>query len=249
MRLFSSTHYIVFAAAVIAIINIHCRNKKEETPPKDSVLVFSKTSGFRHGSIPAGIAAIRLLGTEKGFTVVATENASFFIQDSLKMFKAVIFLNTTGDVLNDVQQNEMEAYIKNGGGFVGIHAAADCEYNWSWYIKMVGGSFKSHPAIQKATLTIVNNNHASTKTLPAQWVRADEWYNFNNLNASVNVLVTIDENSYTGGENGNFHPMAWYQNYDGGRAFYTALGHTTESYTEPLFLQHIQGGIEWAMGR
>lgn len=214
------------------------------------VLVFSKTGGFRHSSIPDGIAAIQKLGSENGFIADTTENAQFFNDDSLKNYSAVIFLNTTEEVLNHNQQIAFERYIQAGGGFVGIHSATDTEYDWGWYGRLVGGYFNGHPVPQKAKFIIKDKNHPSTDFFTdTVWQRTDELYNFKKLNTDVHVLITIDESSYEGGTNGAFHPMAWYHEYDGGRAFYTELGHTEASYTEENYLKHILGGIEYAIGK
>ncbi len=218
------------------------------TAPKRSVLVFSKTNGYRHESIDAGIAAIKKLGAENNFSVDATEDSTYLSYANLKKYNAIIFLSTTGTVLGKEQETALQDFIHNGGGFVGIHAATDCEYEWPWYVKMIGANFLSHPQQQEAKLVITDNTHPSTKYLPATWTRKDEWYNFKNMNPDVKVLIKIDETSYTGGKNGNNHPMAWYHTYDGGKVFYTELGHTIESYSDPLYLQHILGGIQYAMG-
>jgi len=213
------------------------------------VLVFSKTEGFRHSSIPAGIAAIEQLGTENGFIVEATEDASAFTFENLQQYEAIIFLSTTGDVLNRNEQDAFERYIRNGGGFVGIHAASDTEYNWPWYGELVGAYFDSHPAIQTATIEVADRIHPSTKHLPEYWERTDEWYNYNkNPRGQVHVLATLDESSYSGGNMGYDHPIAWMHEFDGGRSWYTGGGHTDESYSEPDFLKHILGGIMYASG-
>lgn len=217
---------------------------------KNKVLVFCKTAGFHHNSIEEGKAAVIKLGQENKFGVDTSTDASVFNTANLKQYKAVIFLNTTGNVLDDTQQAAFEQYIRSGGGFVGVHAATDTEYDWPWYGKLVGAYFKSHPATQEATLDVVNSKHISTKHLPARWTRTDEWYNYKWMSDSVTVLLTIDENSYTGVRMGTKHPMAWYHEFDGGRAFYTELGHTKESFTtDTLYLQHLLGGIQWAMKR
>ncbi|WP_114782631.1 ThuA domain-containing protein [Botryobacter ruber] len=213
------------------------------------ILVFSKTAGFRHTSIGAGIAAIRKLGQENGVQVTATEDAAYFQADSLKKYKAVVFLSTTNDVLNNEQQSAFENYIRAGGGFAGIHAASDTEFDWPWYGKLVGAYFANHPKIQQASIVVVDKKHLATSFLPDRWGRTDEWYNFKNINPDMHVLATLDESTYSGGTNGDNHPIAWYHEFDGGRAFYTALGHTEESYSEPLFLKHLWGGIAYAMGR
>jgi type 1 glutamine amidotransferase len=216
---------------------------------KPKVLVFSKTKGWHHTSIPAGIAAIMKLGKKNNFDVDTTTNSEKFTSANLKQYAAVIFLNTTGDVLNDTQQGEFEKYIRAGGGFVGVHSATDTEYDWPWYGNLVGAYFKSHPAQQMATFNVVDRNFIATKHLPAVWKRFDELYNFKWMAKDLHILITIDEKSYTGGTMGDNHPMSWYHEYDGGRAFYTALGHTDESYVDPLYLGHLLGGIKYAMGK
>jgi type 1 glutamine amidotransferase len=217
----------------------------------NKVLLFSKTKGFKHKSIPVGIKAIQKLGNENGFIVDTTTNAELFTERNLKQYKAVIFLSPTGDVLNDTQQMAFEKYIQAGGGFVGIHSATDCEFDWAWYGNLVGAYFSSHPKQQMAVLKVTDANHIATKLLPTSWQRFDEWYNYKWMAPDLKVLLTIDETSYDAGKDkmGANHPMAWYHNYDGGRAFYTALGHTDESYVEPLFLQHLLGGLQYAMGQ
>ena len=215
---------------------------------KNSVLIYSKTNGYRHESIGAGIAAIKKLGAENNFNVDATEDSLYLTDANFKKYKTVIFLSTTGTVLGKDQETALQNFIHGGGGFVGIHAATDCEYDWPWYDKMIGANFLSHPQQQDAKLIVVDRTHISTKHLPAVWQRKDEWYNFKNLNPAVTVLIKIDETSYTGGKNGDNHPMAWYQLYEGGKIFYTELGHTLESYSDPLYLQHILGGIKYTMG-
>jgi uncharacterized protein len=214
-----------------------------------SILVFYKTSGYYHESIPDGIAALQKLGRENGIQVDTTKDAGRFTAEGLKRYDAVVFLNTTQDVLDTVQQAAFEQYIRSGKGFVGIHAATDTEYTWPWYNKLVGAYFSSHPKIQDAKVQVVNKKHPSTQFLPDAWERKDEWYNFKNIQPGINVLCNLDEQSYTGGTNGAKHPIAWYHEFDGGRSFYTAGGHTKESYSEALFLKHILGGLQYAIGK
>jgi cytochrome c len=216
------------------------------------ILVFSKTKGYYHESIPSGIAAIQKLGTENGFQVDTTKDASLFTEDNLKRYKSIIFLSTTGDVLNADQQTAMENYIKSGGGFVGVHAAADTEYEWPWYNKLVGAYFKSHPNnpnVRKAVVEVVNKKHPATKGLPERWERSDEWYNYKSINPDLKVLAKLDEKSYEGGENDGNHPIIWHHEYEGGRAFYTGGGHTNESFADPVFIKHLLGGIKYTMGK
>lgn len=241
-----SLNIFVFAFVIAAVAVFISWTIK---PAKARVLVFSKTAGYHHSSIPAGQKAFVKLGSENNFSVDTTSDAAVFTQKDLKKYAAVVFLNTTGDCLNDDQQKAFEGYIKKGGGFMGVHAATDTEYGWEWYGKLVGAYFLSHPKQQDAILRVVDEKHNATKHLPKEWKRWDEWYNFKNMNNDVRVLLKIDEGSYTGGKNGDNHPMAWYHNYDGGRAFYTALGHTDESYADPLYLQHILAGLKYAMGK
>src|SRR5688572_23300507 len=222
--------YIVLALAAVVFLVLSCSKKRSGKP---RVLVFTKTAGYVHGSIPQGVAALQKLGTENGFEVDTTSNAGFFNEDSLAQYASIIFLNTTGDVLDHRQEIAFERYIQSGGGFVGIHAATDTEYDWGWYGRMVGGYFHSHPKPQTAKFTIKDKSIAATSFFPDTiWQHHDELYNFKKLNPDVKVLLTVDESSYEGGSNGALHPTSWYHDYDGGRAFYTALGHTDECYTE-----------------
>jgi len=234
----------LLSAAFIAIICFSYITPKK----KISILVFSKTAGYRHSAIAEGKIALLKLGVENNFNVDTTEDASYFTEKKLKKYAAVVFLSTTGDVLNEEQQKAFEKYIGSGKGFVGIHAATDTEYDWAWYAKLVGANFLSHPKQQNAKLIITDKNHLSTAHLPDSWTRFDEWYNFKNINPAMHVIMKIDEGSYEGGKNGTDHPMAWYMDYDGGKSFYTALGHTPESYSDPLFLQHLLGGIKYVTG-
>ncbi|MFG2055555.1 ThuA domain-containing protein [Micromonospora sp. NPDC048930] len=214
-------------------------------------LVFSKTAGFRHDSIPAGIAAIQKLGQENNFAVDATEDAGAFTDANLARYDVVVWLSTTGDVLDGDQQAAFERYIRSGGGYAGVHAASDTEYEWPWYGKLVGAYFNSHPAIQQATVKVDDHVHPSTEPLPDRWVRTDEWYNYRaDPRGKVHVLAALDERSYGPGTGamGTSHPIAWCQQYDGGRSWYTGGGHTDASYTEPEFLKHLLGGIKTAAG-
>ena len=216
------------------------------------LLVFSKTGGFRHASIKDGKIALQKLATEHNYAIDFTEDANVFTDANLARYDAVVFLLTTGTLLDDNQKAAFERYIRFGGGYAGIHSASDTEYDWPWYGGLVGAYFDrihGHSKVVQATIHITDRNHPSTMMLPAVWIRTDEWYNFaTNPRGRVNVLMTIDEKSYKGGTMGVDHPIAWYHEYDGGRAWYTALGHTSASYYESLFLAHIWGGIEYAAG-
>lgn len=239
---------LLLAVAAVTLFLFACSTDRKGKP---RILVFTKTTGFRHSSIPVGQLAIIKLGARHGFDVDTTENAALFNEDSLNKYAAVVFLNTTDSkdsLLDYYQKNAFERYIQAGGGFVGVHAATDAEYHWGFYTRLVGAHFLSHPEQQEAVLNIVDSTHISTKHLPGQWKRKDEWYNFKQLNKDVHVLIKIDEHSYKGGVNGEDHPMAWYHEFEGGRAFYTELGHTEESYADTLYLNHLLGGIQYAIG-
>ncbi len=214
------------------------------------VLVFSKTAGFRHDSIPDGIAALRELGNAGSLPVDATESADAFTPGNLARYDAVVFLSTTGDVLDDTQQKAFEDYVADGGGYLGIHAAADTEYDWPFYGGLVGAYFQSHPAVQPATVRVEDRRNPATAHLPDAWERTDEWYNYRtNPRAQAHVLASLDETTYTGGTMKGDHPIAWCQSYGGGRAFYTGGGHTKESYADPAFRAHLLGGLKYAAGK
>jgi len=223
--------------------------------PKPKLLVFSKTKGFHHSSIAVGNTAIIKLGAENNFDVDTTTDASKFTIDNLKQYAAIVFLSTTGmsnQLFTEDQKTALMKYMEQGGGYVGIHAATDCCYDWQWYGNLSGAYFKGHPAQQEAVIDVVDASNIATSFLPKEWKRKDEWYSFKWMATDLHVLLKIDESSYDQ-QNPDLkmgdHPMAWYHEYDGGRAFYTELGHTDESYADPLYLKHILGGIKYAMGK
>ncbi len=239
--------FIANAFIVLCITSISCNLLSS----KPKVLVFTKTAGFVHDCIPAGADAIMKLGKENNFDVDTTSNAQWFMEDTLKKYAAVVFLNVTDpdDSLFTIQQkNAFQRYIEAGGNFVGVHAAADAGYHWGWFQRLVGATFNSHPKQQQATIVVEDADHESTKHLPKQWSRFDEWYNYDHVSKDIHVLLKIDEKTYEGGNMNGNHPMAWYHEYDGGRAWYTELGHTIESYKDPAYLMHLLGGIKYAIG-
>ena len=219
-----------------------CSNRQKK------VLIFSKTEKFRHSSIEKGTLALQKLLQANSIKVDTTENGHYFTEDSLKQYAAVIFLNTSGNVLNNRQQADFERYIQAGGGFVGIHAATTTEYDWPWFNGLVGAYFDGHPAIQDANLTCILKEDQCCQGIPQNWSFNDEWYNFKSINLNIEVIVEIDESSYTGGKNGENHPMVWRHNYDGGRSFYTGLGHKEETYSDPFFLNQLYAGIKYTIG-
>lgn len=219
------------------------------TPSLPHILLLSKTAGFRHSSIPTGVAAVQALAADEGWIVIATEETSVFTDEGLSEFDALFFLSTTGDILTPTEESAFERFIARGGGFVGVHAATDTEPDWSYYNELLGAHFSSHPEIQEANLLVETSDHPSTAGLPHPWVRTDEWYNFDqNPRAGARVLLALDETSYDGGTLGPDHPIAWTREVGASRLFYTGLGHTEESYSEPHFLAHLRGGIAWVLG-
>src|ERR1700754_291549 len=209
---------VLIILAACCCIYLSC-NKKREGKPR--VLVFSKTMGYHHESIDAGVAAIQKLGAANGFDVDATKDADSFTEDNLKKYAAVIFLSTTGDVLDYRQEAAFERYIQAGGGYLGIHAATDTEYDWGWYGRLTGAWFFDHPGIhdkypniQQGVFNVIDGNNPATKHLPKVWKRTDEFYSFKKaLDSSIHVLVTIDEKSYNGAKRMGYHPMVWYHEF------------------------------------
>lgn len=218
----------------------------------DRILVFTRTLEYRHASIPAGVAAVReLAGSEvAGLEVDATEEQAVFTPACLSRYAAVVFLSTSGDVLDNAGKAAFEGYVRGGGGFVGVHSAAATGYGWPFYGELVGAWFDQHPEVQPATVRIEDPHHPSTAGLDPVWRHTDEWYNFRtNPWERVRVLATVDESSYAGGTMGDIHPIAWCHENLGGRAFYTALGHTVEAYRDPTFRAHLAGGVRYAISR
>lgn len=225
----------------------------ESVPSQErfEVLVFSKTLQYRHASITNGIAMLKSLGAKNGFGVHATEDSSAFTASNLARFKVIVFLSTSGDILNEPQEGALKDFVEEGGGFVGIHAAAagkpSTEGNWRWYVELFCAEFDQHKAIERATVVIEDRAHPSTVHLSENWSRVDEWYNFlRSPRGKVHVIASLDEKSFHGGTMGADHPIVWCKKVGKGRMWYTALGHTEASYTEPEFVQHVLGGIHFA---
>ena len=214
------------------------------------ILVFSKTNGFRHKSIPAAKEALILMAKQHNWTLTFTEDSlTFNDYKSLKQYKAVIFLMTTGKVFGTQQEEVFQKYIEKGGGLITLHTGTDCEMNWEWYMNTVGGKFKNHPKQQQAKFIIEDSIHPATKLLPKEWFHFDEIYNFASpINPITHTLISVDESSYSGGTMGNIHPIAWTNNCKKGRIFQTAFGHADDSYTDKNMLEHITGGINWVLG-
>ncbi len=210
-----------------------------EPPPR--VLVLTSTAGYRHESIEAGVAALRALGVRRGFAVEATEDAKRLDGDTLAGVAAVVFLNTSGDILDDQEEQALESFVRSGGGFAGMHAAADTEHGWPWYGELVGARFTAHGPVVAATVLIADPDHPSTSVLPQEWQRVDEWYEFTPVVPGLRILATLDGDPA--------RPIAWCREIGRGRTWYTACGHTPESFSEPFFLDHLAGGILWVTGK
>ena len=224
-----------------------------------SILVFSRTTGFRHDSIPAGVACLKAMAGRNGWNVTCTEDPSVFSDRALAGFDVAVWLLTSGDVLDPAQQEAFARFIRSGGGFVGVHSASVTETDWPWFVGLVGAKFIGHPPTQRGGLVVEDRDHpAIPATMPDRWEREEEWYSFDrNPRGTVRVLATVDEASYDVDDNPWFpgikprmgdHPIVWCREYDGGRAFQTALGHTIESYSDPIFIAHLEGAIVWAAG-
>ena len=220
-------------------------------PPLPRVLLFSRTAGFRHDSIPAATEALRGIADAAGLELVATEDPDAFTAPELARCRAVVFLSTTGSVLTDDGRRALQAFHRTGGGFLGIHSAAGTEYDWPYYGTLVGARFRSHPEPQPAVVTVRDRSHPATAHLPELWSWDDEWYDFrsNPREAGVRVLASVDESRYRGGLMGADHPLVWCQDpADAGRSFYTSLGHHADAYTDPAFRRHLAGALDWVCG-
>ncbi|MDM1047532.1 ThuA domain-containing protein [Sphingobacterium hotanense] len=212
------------------------------------VLIFTKTAGFRHDNIEKGVEVLKKLYAEIGIQSVHSEDANLFLSDSLATFDAVLFFSTTGTIFNEEQKVAFQKYIRSGKGFMGIHAATDTEHDWPWYNQLVGAYFLSHPKVQEAKLQVLNRKHPATEHLNKIWLHKDEWYDFKDVQSGLNVLMNLDEKSYEGGKMGEVHPIAWFQEFEGARMFYTGLGHTKESFDSIAFQKHVVGGIRYVLG-
>jgi len=219
-------------------------------------LLVTTTRGWHHESLHAGVLAIQDLGKKNLFDVVLWEDPGGFTDKYLEQFGVVIFLNTTGNIFDSSQQKVMERFIESGKGYVGIHSASDTEYDWDWYTKLVGRMFHIHPTIQTAKLNVIDTSFPGLQGFSNNKLWTDEWYEFGPEKTSgLNYVLAVDESSYNpkvdwgrakGEGMGKLHPIAWYHTYDGGRAFYTAIGHMPTDFSDPAFLNHLYGGIFWA---
>ena len=234
---------------VVAFLSFNVFSQNKNT--KQSVLIYTYTDGFvHHDAIKYGLKLIDSLGVKNDFNVVHSDTKESFMDKKLHTFDAVIFLCTTLNVLDELGQDNLKSFIQSGKGFVGIHAAADTEYDWPWYGRLVGAYFQSHPeGTPKATIHTTSNNTFFTSHLEKKWEIKDEWYNYNFRNLNIIPLLMLDENTYEGGINGDNHPITWYHEFEGGKSFYTGLGHQRETYEDARFQKLLENGILYAINR
>ncbi|MBD9478249.1 ThuA domain-containing protein [Pseudoxanthomonas sp. PXM02] len=215
--------------------------------PPERVLIFTKTAGFRHDAIPTAVATLRTLVADAGMAADHTEDANDFSAANLARYRVVVFASTTGDVLDEAQQAAMEGFVRGGGGFVGVHAAADTEYDWPWYGRLVGAYFASHPPGLQSTQV---QPELDGQPAGARWPITDELYNYRtNPRPQVRVIATVDERGYSGGTMGADHPIAWCHDYDGGRSWYTGLGHEANVYADANVIEQLTRGLRYAASR
>ena len=236
-------HLVMLLCSLAALI----AGAAQCAPPRERVLVFTRTQGFRHDSIPTAVSTLRKLARDAGFAADHSEDAGDFTDDNLARYRIVVFASTTGDVLDDPQQKALEHFMRRGGGFVGVHAASDTEYDWPWYGRLVGAYFLSHPPGLQSTLV---QPERGGKPAGRAWPVRDEIYNFRaNPRGQVRVAATVDERSYEGGTMGVDHPVTWCHSFEAGRSWYTALGHDVAVYADPEFLAQLRRGLRYASGR
>ncbi|UJP66956.1 ThuA domain-containing protein [Mongoliitalea daihaiensis] len=239
--------FVRFTTFFLLVFLLSLESPYAQSGAQFNVLVFSKTKGFRHQSIPDGVVALKKLARDNIFEIYTTEDEDFITGPNLARFDVLVLLSTTGTIFNETQKIAIQKFVQAGKGVVGIHSATDTEYDWPWYTELIGAQFLNHPHQQTVKLNVIDQNHPSTYHLPEKWVWSDEIYAFQNFNPKVRVLITADEKSYDAKQGmGDFHPIAWTNEFDGGRMFYTALGHTDWAFSNPDFMKHILGGIWWA---
>lgn len=222
------------------------------------VLVYQKNGkGFVHDNLAASADAIRELGKQNGFSVDVSTNPAVFGDETLKKYQALIFANSNNEAFeNETQRAAFKRYIEGGGGFVGIHSSTGSERQWNYFQQVQGAKFLRHSPLQRFTINVIDPNHPATAHLNKTWAWADECYFFTNLNSDIKVLLAVDTSTLKdpklatapGQKSNEVFPLAWYHQFDGGREFYTALGHKIEYYADPVFRQHLLGGIRWALG-
>ena len=245
---------ILFLIAFLMVAPIDAAAQRPAS--NGAILIYSGTTGFRHDSIPAGIKAVSAIAARRGLTVIASEDPAIFSATSLRRFRAIVLLSCTTDPKNPGSEwlvggrrTALQQFVRGGGGIVAIHAAADSHYHWPWYARLIGGHFERHPAgTPMGRVTVVAPADPAVQGLPRMIERTDEWYYFGDYDPVSKVLVTLEPASI-GEQDVNPNPVAWTREINQGRIFYTAMGHTTESYSEPFFLQHVAQGLDWVLKR
>lgn len=237
---------------LLVVFLFSCKRENKNTYPpqpvtagKSKIFILTETKGYRHESIEAGLAMFNKRADDWRVEISHAEESAVMKEQDIKEYDIIVLLNSTGNIFTEEEQALLEEYLAAGGAILGIHAAADAEYDWPWYGQMLGGWFRSHPEIQEAKCLVADGNHPVATGLPAVWERTDEWYNFKHLSHDNKVILLLDESTYSGGIHGDYHPISWCREWGGGRIFYTGMGHTAETYSEPLFQTHIQNAIQW----
>ena len=234
---------------IILLSSSNCNSSTSDNNSAIRVLLYSETEAYRHANIEVARDRMLRFGKTKGFVMHASEDDNIIHPDSLTEFDVIVFLNTTGDIFNEQQQATFINWYRGGKGFVGIHSASDTEYDWPWYHQLVGGYFVNHPpGTSDAEIEVLDSHHPSTKMLPQPWKINEEWYNMRDVLPETSKLLNLDESTYEGGEMGSQHPLCWYREYDGGRTWYTAIGHKPETFDDTTYLEHLFGGIIYAAG-
>lgn len=242
-------HRILLAAVVFAL-------SAAPVVAKPRVLIFSKTTGYRHDSIPAGVAALKAIAGRIGADATASEDPEMFASGRLRDFEAIVLLSATTDPKNPASEwlvgerrAALQAFVRSGGGVVAVHAAADSHYHWPWYGRMIGARFQRHPeGTPKGMVSVIDQRHPGTAGLAHDIERVDEWYYVDDYDPTAALLVTLDPASI-GEKDVNPNPMSWARSFEGGRVFTTVMGHTAESYSEPWFLRHLENGLGWTLQR
>jgi type 1 glutamine amidotransferase len=242
--------FLLLAACFIISCSKPKSNASAKVRPEKRVLIFTKTApdSYRHASIGPAKIAVKKLCEDNGFIADTTENSAYFTDEKLKQYSALVFISSNKDVFTPEQKEAFQRYIRAGGGFVGVHAATGTEREWPWYGKLVGAVFVWHPPIQTGTIEVTDQTHPSTRHLPKRWQRYDEWYFYRDINPDIKVLATLDTTTFKSERHTANYPFAWYHEFEGGRSFYTAGGHSPEDYADPAFMKHILGGIQYAIG-
>lgn len=241
----------VYILSTLLLTIFSCKREHPDIKPQvtepvayKQILILTETKGYRHASIDDGVSMFNKHSDAWGIKVTHASESNVLLSDTLEAYSMIVLLSTTGDFLSDNEQVALDEYMLSGGSILGIHAATDAEYDNSGYRIMLGAQFDSHPAIQEARCIVKANIHSIADGLPYEWYRTDEWYNFKNIEVDNEVWLELDEQSYDGGKHGRHHPISWFRKYKNGRVFYTGMGHTQESYTDPLFIKHIENAVK-----